>query len=115
ARARIDRIAGAGAGEVRIALRRALTYIITSNYIEAMRARIVKIGNSQGIRIPKIVLEQTRLKDEVELRVQDHEIIITTPQKPRAGWQAAFIEMANQEDDKLLDAPLPSVTQWESG
>ena len=62
---------------------RGLTYVITSNYIVTMRARIVKIGNSQGIRIPKIVLEQTRLRDEVELRVQDHEIIITTPQKPR--------------------------------
>ena len=94
---------------------RGLTYVITSNYIVTMRARIVKIGNSQGIRIPKIVLEQTRLRDEVELRVQDHEIIITTPQKPRAGWEAAFTEMAKNEDDKLLDAPLPSLTQWEVG
>ncbi len=45
-----------------------------------MRARIVKIGNSQGLRIPKIILEQTKLKDEVELKVQDHQIVISTPQ-----------------------------------
>ncbi len=78
-----------------------------------MKARIVKIGNSQGIRIPKIVLEQTKLKDEVELTVQDREIVISTLQKPRAGWQAAFREMAKRGDDKLLDAPLASLTRWD--
>jgi antitoxin MazE len=78
-----------------------------------MKARIVKIGNSQGIRIPKIVLEQTKLKDEVELKVQDHEIVITKPQKPRAGWEAAFREMARRGDDKLLDASLVSLTRWD--
>lgn len=85
---------------------------INGNYIVAMRARIVKIGNSQGIRIPKIVLEQTRLKDEVELKVQDREIVISTSQEPRAGWEAAFREMARHGDDMLLDAPLPSLTRW---
>jgi len=90
-----------------------LDYFVASNYIVVMRARIVKIGNSQGIRIPKIVLEQTRLKDEVELKVQDHEILITTPQKPRAGWEEAFREMAKRGDDVLLDAPLVSLTRWD--
>jgi antitoxin MazE len=77
----------------------------------AMRARIVKIGNSQGIRIPKIILEQARLKGEVELKVQDHEIVITTSQKPRAGWEELFREMAKRGDDQLLD--VPSLTQWD--
>jgi len=76
-----------------------------------MRARIVKIGNSQGIRIPKIVLEQTRLRDEVELKVQDHEIVITATQKPRAGWEESFSEMAKRGDDRLLDPPL--LTRWD--
>jgi antitoxin MazE len=83
-----------------------------------MKARIVKIGNSQGIRIPKIVLEQTRLKDEVELRIQENEIVITSPQKPRAGWEAALREMAKRGDDKLSDGQLISLTrsdeeEWE--
>jgi antitoxin MazE len=78
-----------------------------------MRARIVKIGNSRGIRIPKIVLEQSRLKDEVEIQVQDEQIVITPLQKPRAGWDEAFREMAKRGDDKLLDAPLPSLTRWD--
>lgn len=78
-----------------------------------MRARIVKIGNSQGIRIPKIVLEQSKLKDEVEIQVQDEQIVITPLPKPRAGWDEAFKEMAEHGDDKLLDAPLTSLTRWD--
>lgn len=79
-----------------------------------MRARIVRIGNSQGIRIPKIVLEQTRLKDEVELKVLDHEILITRLLKPRAGWEEAFREMTKRGDDKLLDAPATALTRWDT-
>jgi antitoxin MazE len=78
-----------------------------------MRARIVRIGNSQGIRIPKVILEQSKLKDEVEIHVQDEQIVITPLQKSRAGWDDAFREMTKRGDDKLLDAPLPSLTRWD--
>jgi antitoxin MazE len=79
-----------------------------------MRARIVRIGNSQGIRIPKILLEQTRLEDEVELKVQDNEIVISASQKARAGWEDSFREMAQRGDDGLLDGPLPSLSRWDA-
>ena len=36
-----------------------------------MKTRIVSIGNSQGIRIPKLLLEQTGLSGEVEIRAED--------------------------------------------
>jgi len=78
-----------------------------------MKARIVKIGNSQGIRIPKPVLEQTRLRDEVEIEVRDEQIIISPVLQPRAGWAERFREMASRDDDRLLDAPLPSLTRWD--
>jgi antitoxin MazE len=90
-----------------------LDYFIAGNYIVVMRARIVRIGNSQGIRIPKLILEQTSLKDEVELRVQDHEIVITRAQKPRAGWETVFRQIAKSGSDQLLDAPLLSSTRWD--
>ena len=78
-----------------------------------MRARIVRIGNSQGIRIPKPVLEQTRLRDEVEIKVKGDQIVLSPVSEPRAGWAEAFREMARQRDDKILDAPLPSLTSWD--
>lgn len=67
-----------------------------------MRARIVKIGNSQGIRIPKSLLEQTGIKDDVELEIEDSQIIIRPVSTPRAGWENAFKVMAGRGDDAPL-------------
>ena len=68
-----------------------------------MRGRIVKIGNSQGIRIPKPLLEQTGIADDVELEVKDNQIIIHPLSSPRQGWDAAFKEMAEKEDDLVVN------------
>lgn len=75
-----------------------------------IRARIIKIGNSQGIRIPKPVLEQAGLAAEVEIEVQNGRLILSPAGKRRAGWAAAFEAMARTGDDELLDgeAPLPT-------
>ena len=68
-----------------------------------MRARIVKIGNSQGIRIPKPLLEQTGITDDVELEVDQNRIIIRPVSNPRAGWDEAFEAMAKMGDDAMID------------
>jgi len=36
-----------------------------------------KIGNSQGVRIPKPLLDQTGIKGDVEMEVEKSQIIIT--------------------------------------
>lgn len=68
-----------------------------------MRARIVKIGNSQGIRIPKPLLEQTGITDDVELEVDQNQIIIRPISNPRAGWTDTFEAMAKIGDDAMID------------
>ena len=68
-----------------------------------MRARIVKIGNSQGIRIPKPLLEQSGIMDDVELEVEKNQIIIRPVSNPRAGWESAFKSMAEKGDDVIID------------
>jgi antitoxin MazE len=77
-----------------------------------MKTRIIRIGNSRGIRIPKAALEQTNLHDEVELEVQADQIVIRGATHPRQGWESRFLEMARQGDDALLDEHLPS-SSWE--
>jgi len=67
-----------------------------------MRARIVKIGNSKGIRIPKPLLEQTGIMDDVELDVEKNRIIIRPVTNPRADWDDAFKSMADKGDDTLI-------------
>ena len=78
-----------------------------------MRASIVRIGNSQGIRIPKVVLEQTQLEGEVELEVKDREILIRPVSKPRQYWAQKFKAMAEKGDDKLLDRSSIDKTSWD--
>ncbi len=78
-----------------------------------MRASIVRIGNSQGIRIPKVVLEQTKLEGEVEWEVRDREILIRPVSKPRQDWAQKFKAMAEKGDDKLLDSSSIDQTSWD--
>lgn len=69
----------------------------------AIRTRIVRIGNSQGVRIPKPLLEQSGIHAEVEIEVHgDHLVVRAAPQR-RVSWEAAFAEMAERQDDALLD------------
>jgi antitoxin MazE len=78
-----------------------------------VRASIVRIGNSQGIRIPKVVLEQTQLEGEVELEVKDREILIRPVSRPRQDWARKFKAMAEKGDDKLLDSSSIDQTSWD--
>jgi antitoxin MazE len=71
-----------------------------------MKTKIIRIGNSQGIRIPKPLLEQTGLGEEVELEVRADELVIRSAKKMRADWGAAFSKMGSAGDDVLLDTDL---------
>ncbi len=70
--------------------------------------RIVRIGNSRGIRVPKLLLDQAALPDEVELRAEPGRLVVSAAQRPRAGWAAAALTMRERGDDVLLDALIPT-------
>jgi antitoxin MazE len=80
-----------------------------------IKARIVAIGNSHGVRIPKPLLEQAGLTDEVELHAEDGRIVIAAARRPRAGWADAAAEAHARGDDRLLSTPAPGfdATEWE--
>jgi len=81
-----------------------------------MKARIVRIGNSRGIRIPKPLLEEAGLEDEVELRVEGGALVIESAAMTRAGWAEAARQLATAEDMGLLDEPVPTrfdTEEWE--
>jgi antitoxin MazE len=67
-----------------------------------MKANIIPIGNSQGIRIPKVLLEQTRLGKEVELEVVDQKIVIHPITHPRQGWDQKFKHLTDDNGDQLI-------------
>ena len=78
-----------------------------------VKTRIIKIGNSQGIRIPKLLLEQTNLGEEVELELQRDQIVVRPAHNARHNWEDEFKAMAERGDDKLLDGDVVIPTVWD--
>jgi antitoxin MazE len=82
-----------------------------------MKTRIVPIGNSRGIRIPRHLLEQTGLSDEVEIRATKNGIVVTRLVKPRAGWAEAARKLVESGAGELLDGGGPPTRfdeeEWE--
>jgi antitoxin MazE len=77
-----------------------------------VQTRIVRIGNSQGIRIPKPLLEAAGLQGAVELTSRRGELLIR-PARRRAGWAEAFQKMAQRGDD-TLPADIPRTpSDWD--
>jgi antitoxin MazE len=76
----------------------------------------VRIGNSRGIRIPKPILEQAGLEDEVTLTVTERGIIIKSTDRPRRDWAIAAKVLCERGEDGLLDEPTPTAfdkEDWE--
>ena len=70
-----------------------------------MIVSVVPIGNSKGIRLPKVILEQLNITDKLELEVDDKQLILKPVNKaPRKGWEEAFTEMRLNNEDKLIMA-----------
>jgi antitoxin MazE len=78
-----------------------------------MKVRVIKIGNSQGIRIPKPLLDQTGIMDDVELEVEKTRIIIHPISNPRPNWDNAFRTMAKNGHDGLIDGDESIASSWD--
>jgi len=89
-----------------------LRKIAVCNYDVIMKAQIIQIGNSQGIRIPKMMLEETGIAGEVELEAHPDGLLIRSVKKPRGTWDAQFKAMADLDDDQPLH-PAPA-TKFEN-
>lgn len=78
------------------------------------KTRIITIGNSRGIRIPKLLLDHLGAVEEVELTVEEDQLIIRPVRHARAGWDEQFAAMAAAGDDRLLDPESSSLTRWDA-
>jgi antitoxin MazE len=78
-----------------------------------MKVSIIRIGNSQGVRIPKALLEEAGLSGEVELRRDGQRIVIEPIQHPRAGWEEAAARLAAEGGDEPLMGDFAN--EWDEG
>jgi antitoxin MazE len=68
-----------------------------------MLTTIRRMGNSQGILIPKPLLLQVGLVDQAELRVEGEALVLRKPKAaPRTGWAEASRKLAAAGDDDLV-------------
>jgi antitoxin MazE len=73
-----------------------------------MKIELVRIGNSRGIRIPKLLIEQCGLGDTVERHVEQDRLVITPASAPRQGWKQAFARARSSAPDPLLPTLPPN-------
>jgi antitoxin MazE len=81
-----------------------------------MKTRLVRIGNSRGVRLPKAIITQAGLTDEVELDVRDGAVIIARATSARLRWADAARQMRHRNEDLLLDPSVPTLfdeKEWE--
>ena len=84
-----------------------------------MKTRLVRIGNSRGVRIPKPLIAAAELGDDVEIEVRDGSIIVSKCTHARDGWAKAARTLAmtlTREQEALVDPPTSTRfddEQWE--
>ena len=65
-----------------------------------MEIKISNIGNSKGIIIPKVIIEQCDFKERVNLEVKDNCLIISSrSHNHRQGWEEAIIAAESSDID----------------
>jgi antitoxin MazE len=68
-----------------------------------MKLNIIQIGNSQGIRLPKVLIEACGFRNSVEVKLEDGHLVLFPSSSSREGWDKAFQKMHARQDDELID------------
>ncbi len=79
----------------------------------SIKTKIIKIGNSKGIRLPKSIIKQYNFKEEVILEIKEDSLVIRSAVYPRAGWDKKFEKMFKKGDDALLDSESLAESDWD--
>lgn len=68
-----------------------------------MLVKLTKIGNSQGIRLPKNVIKECEFQSEINLVVDQKKVILSAPYQERVGWRekirVSMTEESNWENE----------------
>ena len=81
--------------------------------MNSIKVKIIRIGNSKGIRISKSLIEQYNMGDEVILEAKKDSIVIRPVKNPRADWEKSFEKMRLRGDDVLLDKGTELESEWD--
>ncbi len=77
-----------------------------------MKVKLISIGNSKGVRIPRAIIKACGFGEQVEMRVSEGAVVLTPARNLREGWNRAFEKMAAAGDDALL-VPESFAHEWD--
>jgi antitoxin MazE len=61
--------------------------------------KIIQIGNSQGIRLPKLILNKYGFTDSVVIEEKENGIFLTRETDNKMSWEDTFKDMAKENED----------------
>jgi antitoxin MazE len=69
----------------------------------ALKGKLVPIGNSRGVRLPKAIIELAGLTSDVEIAVRDNQVVISSAKRknPRAGWEEQIKKALAEHGDDI--------------
>lgn len=77
-----------------------------------MKAKLVAIGNSRGVRLPRSVIEECGLGEQIDMRVERGTVVLAPAPGTREGWDTAFVAVAEAGDDAPL-MPDTLANEWD--
>src|SRR5262249_36599293 len=95
------------AGDPRLERSGRSEYNVVTSGEPGMRGRLVRIGNSRGVRIPKAFIDEAALDDEIEMSVRGKAVVIASA-APRSGWAEAARRLRARGQDRIQDPDLPT-------
>lgn len=78
------------------------------NHIRTIDTKLVAIGNSKGVRIPKALLQKYGLKNPLLIEETDKGLLLRNKEESKLSWEETYKAMARENehwDD--FDATLP--------
>jgi len=78
-----------------------------------MEIQVIKIGNSKGILLSKVLLERYKFGKKIEVVMKPNHLELRPVKSVRQGWDEKFKEMHEQGEDRLLIDDLPEDEELE--
>ena len=66
---------------------------------KTIELKVVPIGNSKGVRLPKAILERYAISESLVLEAREDGLLLRSKRDNRLSWQQTYREMAAQHDD----------------
>jgi len=67
--------------------------------IRSLELKVVRIGNSRGVRLPKAVLDKYAFRDAVVVEEREDGLLLRSKKEKRLSWDETFKDMARERED----------------